>query len=622
MDTSGHVGWQIKNTNRNNKPKPQRAKRRSPSQICASPSSRETKQKANGAGPNKNNLVPHDHTVEHGGFRTVLWEVPKDLMAAIEDVVVFLNYLQKCHRDLSQGATAQLLVMCNRTAVHNQLLQYGFQAAWFGGLRIATTSSAAGATARIAVVVQTGCGFLSGGRRGASMEDREDCFGRATVALTRAIRHTYIVSPIDMAGMIGMAQTLAIYHYGYHTLKNRLVQYHEPAREPSDAEAVLEWGLNTPFTSQDKPPLAIAMVVTLNGVRSLRRYRLVIAQKSKLRLTQEVTAALASHSRDHRLTASGFFPCSIDREYLYGYAGDGYRSPLWLCASHNGSPVLVHRLRGSKIYFHQATKDRRILLIPGIHYFDAHQLQPLLLQASALQIHLRASPLAGPEEADETVEDLSSDEERATTDGESEVEVEAEEADLPPEEPWCPPIPDALDDPTEMEIAGAADKLATMMNSSQPQANVFFQPDDLGALPHLWLQAKLTISLTSIQDKFVRLFMVSCKLGQQDCTVLHREEGGSIQLPQEVAIACPIESSKDCKGMRLTKCYRQECLWNELGAGWGIPSGQLFYGTHPWVHNGRSGTYTMMGLQPTGPRRVNLEVIVPSPTGLTPAKWK
>jgi len=146
------------------------------------------------------------------------------------------------------------------------------------------------------------------------------------------------------------------------------------------------------------------------------------------------------------------------------------------------------------------------LLIPGIHYFDAHRLQPLLLQAPALQIHLRASPLAGPEGAGEAVEDPSSDEERVTTDGESEVEAEAEEADLPPEETWCPPIPDALDDPTEMEIAGAADKLATLMNNSQPQANVFFQPDS-GALPHLWLQAKLTISWTSIQDKFARLFM-------------------------------------------------------------------------------------------------------------------
>ena len=58
-----------------------------------------------------------------------------------------------------------------------------------------------------------------------------------------------------------------------------------------------------------------------------------------------------------------------------------------------------------------------------------------------------------------------------------------------------------------MEIKGAADKLDTMMSSSQPQANVFFQPDNLGALPFLWLQAKLTISLTSMQEKFARLFM-------------------------------------------------------------------------------------------------------------------
>ena len=71
------------------------------------------------------------------------------------------------------------------------------------------------------------------------------------------------------------------------------------------------------------------------------------------------------------------------------------------------------------------------MLIPGIHYFDAHRLQPLLLQAPALQVHLRASPLVGPEGAGETVEDPSSDEERATTDGESEVEEEADEADLP-----------------------------------------------------------------------------------------------------------------------------------------------------------------------------------------------
>ena len=287
---------------------------------------------------------------------------------------VLLNYLQKSYRDLSQGATAQLLVFCNRTAVHNQPLQHGFQTAWHGGLRITTTSSAAGAIARIAVIIQTGCGFLSGGRRGASVDDREDCYGRATVALTRAIQHTYIVSPVDMAGMIGMAQTLAVHHYGYYILKNRCVQHHGPALLPSDAAAVLDWQLNTPITSQDKPPLAIAMIVTLNGERSLRGYRLVIAQKAKLRLTPEVSAALASHSRDHRLTASGFFPCSIDRKYLYGYAADGYRSPLWLCASYNGHPVLVHRQRGTTVYVHQAIKDRKLLTVVTIIATPAEQL--------------------------------------------------------------------------------------------------------------------------------------------------------------------------------------------------------------------------------------------------------
>ena len=515
---------------------------------------------------------------------------------------------------------------------------------------------------------------------------------------------------------------------------------------PSDAEAVLEWGLDTPFSSQDKPPLAIAMVVTVNGARSLKRFRLVIAQKSKLRLTQEVTAALASHSRDHRLTASSFFPCSIDREYLYGYAGDGYRSPLWLCASYNGFPVLVHRLRGSKMYFHQATKDRRILLIPGIHYFDAHRLQPLLLQAPALQVHMRESSLVGPEGAGEQVDDPSSDEEQATTASETEAESEDDDEATPPEEPWCPPIPPAMDDPTEQEIKGAADKLATMISSSQPSASVFYHPDNLGALPHLWLQAKLTISLTSIQEKFARLFMsiaselwlrgvietveevfahaarsftlrLAETLSQYICSLTRRAEslatpetecllyatfwfrpilselivaaresaevnrkrapsgpvkvvvtnqphsrrhtgvdlvggttallawfpaswaskiapcflgeaGGNTQAPQEVSFSCPHRVFEGLQRDVADQVLQAVKFTDKNAPGLSLALDEEFQAADCFSELARGYTqgvvdpYIMMGLQPTGPTRVNLEIIVPSGKGLTPEMWK
>ena len=127
------------------------------------------------------------------------------------------------------------------------------------------------------------------------------------------------------------------------------------------------------------PAVAAWWTATVDGTRCIRRYRLVVAQKAKLRLSPEVSTALASRTADHRLTASGFFPCSIDREFLYGYAADGYRSPLWICAAYDGDD-------------------------------------------------------------------------------------EADSDDLK----WCPPNPNAQDDPTEEELVGAAEKLDTMMAKVQP----------------------------------------------------------------------------------------------------------------------------------------------------------
>ena len=154
----------------------------------------------------------------------------------------------------------------------------------------------------------------------------------------------------------------------------------------------------------------------------------MIAQKSKLRLTQEVTAALASHSRGRsasrqvdffrvqsiastciamqrtatffcgrrplpfggshlrlpsgpagiRTTTGNLSALARPTPYQLShrvacYAADGYRSPCGCVFPYNGSPVLVNRLRGNKIHFHQAVKDWRMLIMPSIHYFDAHR---------------------------------------------------------------------------------------------------------------------------------------------------------------------------------------------------------------------------------------------------------
>ena len=67
--------------------------------------------------------------------------------------------------------------------------------------------------------------------------------------------------------------------------------------------------------------------------------------------------------------------------------------------------------------------------------------------------------LASPEGAGDTVNDPSSDEEAASTDDESD-----------PEDPtvaWCPPIPDAAEDPSEDEMVSAADKLAILITTRE-----------------------------------------------------------------------------------------------------------------------------------------------------------
>ena len=71
------------------------------------------------------------------------------------------------------------------------------------------------------VVAQPSTGFLNGSfyPDGSPTEDTEDCLGRITVRLTRSKSLTLLASPLDMMGLMGMAQVIAAIAYGIQGLR-------------------------------------------------------------------------------------------------------------------------------------------------------------------------------------------------------------------------------------------------------------------------------------------------------------------------------------------------------------------------------------------------------------------
>ena len=122
--------------------------------------------------------------------------------------------------------------------------------------------------------------------------------------------------------------------------------------------------------------------------------------------------------------------------------------------------------------------------------------------------------------------------------------------------------------------------------------------------------------------------VVSCKLGQQDCTVLHR---GRRWLHTTPARSCHCLFHREFEGLQrdaVDQVLQAVKFTDKNAPGLSLALDEEFQAANCFTEFIRGYTmgavepYTMMGLQPTGPTRVNLEVIVPSPTGLTPAKWK
>ena len=197
------------------------------------------------------------------GFQFVLWDteakinglVAADLNALVAHVI----------RDLQDSTNFSdgLFVMTTATDHKNNLNRSTIKKNFSRALRVETIANSAGGTAAVAIVAQPSTGFLNGHfyADGSPTEDTEDCLGRITVGLTRSKSLTIVVSPLDMIGLIGMAQVLATLAYGIKGLRRGTSTWDWPYfhNDPQHEKAsqMERWSLNQAPT-WTVPPLAIA----------------------------------------------------------------------------------------------------------------------------------------------------------------------------------------------------------------------------------------------------------------------------------------------------------------------------------------------------------------------------
>ena len=149
------------------------------------------------------------------------------------------------------GFANGVFIMTTATDHKNNLNSSALKKNYARTLRVETIANSAGGTAEVAMVAQPSTGFLNTRfyPDGSPTEDTEDCLGRITVGLTRSKSLTLLVSPLDMMGLIGMAQVVATIAYGIQGLRRGETTWDWPKfnanPEQENLEQMRRWSLNT-----------------------------------------------------------------------------------------------------------------------------------------------------------------------------------------------------------------------------------------------------------------------------------------------------------------------------------------------------------------------------------------
>ena len=275
----------------------------------------------------------------------------EDRPVSAEEARQVFRLITQGMQEFQIGTTAQtgLLVMTNRSEVKAALdsrpptgnEQY---------IQIETVVTVAGATARHGLILQFNIGFLSGNSQKMTEDDITESYLRANVGYTRATNSLLMASPLDMAGLPGVFQTLAVLLTGITTIYRPSTYYNLAISDKLDAREISDddWNeaTNGAILGALPPPLALVQV-------SARRHRNEIAQQhARVRGNEMPVDQLANIKMSrlrltlvdgHRVNPTVWTPESkrcqrhpawpggnYQHELVWAYAEDGTTRPSWI----------------------------------------------------------------------------------------------------------------------------------------------------------------------------------------------------------------------------------------------------------------------------------------------------
>ena len=313
------------------------------------------------------------------GYQFILWDTNAKINGLVaEDLETLVSQVLSDFPN-NTGFADGLFVMTTATDHKNNLNRSALKKNYARTLRVETIANSAGGTAAVAMVAQPSTGFLNGRFHpdGSPTEDTEDCLGRITVGLTRAKSLTLVVSPLDMMGLIGMAQVLATLAYGLIGLRRGDTTWDWPDFHPNpereNNSQMERWSLNeTPTWT--RPPLAIANKYHDHRNSQTRkvRYRLILVRASdldwlrrdRLKDLQQKTAL------GHEWIPRQHLP--FDELILFAYAADRTSRPTYVCL-----PSGLYDARNGRVV-EQSGPSQEITPLPGIYFFDGWRVHPTL----------------------------------------------------------------------------------------------------------------------------------------------------------------------------------------------------------------------------------------------------